>query len=74
LHVPLAADHTRAMRSATGRGGMIGLASALILVGAAMLPGVLVAGSIDVTDPLLFVGLPLLLLGAALGALVGQPW
>jgi hypothetical protein len=62
------------MRGRPGRGAAIGLAVGVALVGLLiLLPGALQGSFYEIADPLAIMGVPLLVVGAAVGALVGAP-
>lgn len=60
------------MRRGPVRGALIGLAvGALLVVLIVVLPAALQGDFYEITDPLVVMGIPLLVLGAAVGAVVG---
>ncbi|NNM46097.1 hypothetical protein [Knoellia koreensis] len=60
------------MRGGPERGALIGLAvGAVLVVLLILLPAALQGDFYEITDPLVVMGIPLLVLGAAVGALVG---
>lgn len=60
------------MGSRVGRGALIGLAAGAVLVGLlVLLPAVLQGDFYEITDPLVVMGLPILLVATAVGAVVG---
>jgi hypothetical protein len=64
--------HHGAMRRGPVRGALIGLAvGALLVVLIVVLPAALQGDFYEITDPLVVMGIPLLVLGAAVGAVVG---
>ena len=63
---------TRAMRGRPGRGALTGLAVGALLVAAVIwLPAALAGDFYEFTDPLIFMGLPIITICVAAGALVG---
>ncbi len=63
---------TRAMKSRPALGALIGLAAGITLVGLLIvLPAALQGSYYEITDPLVIMGVPLLVIGASIGALVG---
>jgi hypothetical protein len=64
--------HTRAMRGRPGRGAVIGLVIGALLVAVLIwLPAALSGDFYEFTDPLIFMGLPIITVCVAAGALVG---
>ena len=64
--------HTRAMRGRPGRGTVIGLVVGALLVAVLIwLPAALSGDFYEFTDPLIFMGLPIVTICVAAGALVG---
>lgn len=60
------------MRAGPGRGALVGAAAGVLLaVALFLLPAVLRGDTYEITDPLVFAGVPLAVFGAGLGALVG---
>jgi len=60
------------MRGRPGRGAVIGLVVGVVLVAAVIwLPAALTGDFYEFTDPLLFMGLPMLTVCVACGALIG---
>lgn len=67
-------DHTRAMRGRPGPGALIGLAVGVVLVAVVLwLPRALDGDFYEFSDPLVFMGLPMIVISAAVGALIGVP-
>ncbi|GAA4406837.1 hypothetical protein GCM10023168_22230 [Fodinibacter luteus] len=66
--------HTRAMRGRPGPGALIGLVVGVVLVGVVLwLPAALTGDFYEFSDPLVFMGLPMITISAAVGALIGVP-
>ncbi len=66
--------HTRAMRGRPGPGALIGLVIGVVLVGVVLwLPAALAGDFYEFSDPLIFMGLPMITISAAVGALIGVP-
>ena len=66
--------HTRAMRGRPGPGALIGLVVGVVLVGVVLwLPAALAGDFYEFSDPLIFMGLPMITISAAVGALIGVP-
>ena len=62
------------MRGRPGRGAVFGLAAGLALVFLMiLLPRAIEGDYYEVTDPLVFMGVPLVVIGASIGALIGAP-
>jgi hypothetical protein len=66
--------HTRAMRGRPGPGALNGLIVGVVLVGVVLwLPAALAGDFYEFSDPLVFMGLPMITISAAVGALIGVP-
>ena len=66
--------HTRAMRGRPGPGALIGLVVGVVLVAVVLwLPAALAGDFYEFSDPLIYMGLPMITISAAVGALVGVP-
>ena len=69
---PRAPGQTRAMRGRPGRGAVIGLGVGAVIVAAIIwLPAALSGDFYEFTDPLVFMGLPIIIICVAAGALIG---
>lgn len=69
---PPAHGHTQVMRGRPGRGAVIGLVVGAVLVAALIwLPAALSGDFYEFTDPLVFMGLPMITICVAAGALIG---
>lgn len=67
-------DHTRAMRGRPGPGALIGLTVGVALVAMVLwLPRALDGDFYEFSDPLIFMGLPMIIISTAVGALIGVP-
>lgn len=66
--------HTQGMRGRPGKGAGIGLAVGIALVALLIcLPAVITSDTYETGDSLVFMGLPIVVVGVALGALIGAP-
>ena len=66
--------HTRAIRGRPGAGALIGLLVGVVLVGVVLgLPAAFAGDFYEFSDPLIFKGLPMITISAAVGALIGGP-
>ena len=66
--------HTRAMRGRPGPGALIGLVVGVVLVAVVLwLPAALAGDFYEFSDPLIYMGLPMITISTAVGALVGVP-
>lgn len=66
--------HTLAMGGRPGPGALIGLVVGVVLVGVVLwLPAALAGDFYEFSDPLIFMGLPIITISAAVGALIGVP-
>ena len=62
------------MRGRPGPGALIGLVVGVVLVGVVLwLPAALAGDFYEFSDPLIFMGLPMITISAAVGALIGVP-
>jgi hypothetical protein len=62
------------MRGRAGPGALIGLVVGLVLVAVVLwLPSALAGDFYEFTDPLVFMGLPMIVISVAVGALIGVP-
>lgn len=66
--------HTRAMRGRPGPGALIGLLVGVVVVAVVLwLPRALAGDFYEFSDPLIYMGLPMIVISASVGALVGVP-
>ena len=62
------------MRGRAGPGALIGLAVGVVLVAVVLwLPAALTGDFYEFTDPLVYMGLPMIVISVAVGALIGVP-
>jgi hypothetical protein len=62
------------MRGRPGPGALIGLVVGVVLVGVVLwLPAALAGDFYEFSDPLIYMGLPMITISAAVGALIGVP-
>ena len=74
LWVDLAADTLSPMRGRAGPGALIGLVVGVVLVAMVIwLPAALAGDFYEISDPLVYMGLPMIVISAAVGALIGVP-
>ena len=66
--------HTRAMRGRPGPGALIGVVVGVVLVAVVLwLPRALAGDFYEFSDPLIYMGLPMIVISTSVGALVGVP-